>query len=152
MPHRKRPAHQPVYIGRKPTIIFVTICAKDRRPILACDSFRDALLDAWHAHSGYVIGKYVLMPDHMHFFCAPGSWDALDLKSWIETWKGRASFNWKEKPCRGFLQTEFWDTKLRSGESYSAKWEYVRMNPVRQGLVERPSDCPYQGELNELWW
>ena len=33
-------------------------------------------------------------------------------------------------------QSDHWDTRLRSGESYDAKWEYVRNNPVRAGLVK----------------
>jgi putative transposase len=36
---------------------------------------------------------------------------------------------------------------LRNDESYSQKWEYVRENPVRAGLVVRADEWPYQGEL-----
>ena len=39
---------------------------------------------------------------------------------------------------------------LMTAESYDDKWEYVRLNPVRHGLVVRPGDWPYQGELNVL--
>ncbi|MCX7916496.1 MAG: hypothetical protein N3A53_09385, partial [Verrucomicrobiae bacterium] len=53
---------------------------------------------------------------------------------------------------RELWQRDFWDTQLRRGESYSAKWEYVRYNPVRAGLVSDPADWPYQGELNILEW
>jgi hypothetical protein len=49
-------------------------------------------------------------------------------------------------------QTDHWDTRLRSGESYDAKWEYVRNNPVRAGLVKTADEWPYQGELNVLPW
>ena len=45
-----------------------------------------------------------------------------------------------------------WDTRLRRSESYHDKWEYVRHNPVRKGLVTRAEDWPYQGMLNELRW
>ncbi|MFB3881745.1 MAG: hypothetical protein ACE149_10800 [Armatimonadota bacterium] len=41
---------------------------------------------------------------------------------------------------------------LRSGESYGQKWEYVRMNPVRAGLVANPDDWPYQGEIVQIDW
>lgn len=30
------------------------------------------------------------------------------------------------------------------------KWEYVRLNPVREGLVNTPDEWPHQGELNVL--
>jgi hypothetical protein len=39
---------------------------------------------------------------------------------------------------------------MRSGESYSEKWEYVRRNPVRAGLVSRTVDWVYQGEIVSL--
>lgn len=34
-------------------------------------------------------------------------------------------------------QRDFWDTQLRCVESYSAKWDNVRHNPVRAGLVTK---------------
>jgi hypothetical protein len=36
------------------------------------------------------------------------------------------------------------DRLLRSDESLSEKWEYLRQNPVRAGLVNDPEDWPYQ--------
>ncbi|MCX7914880.1 MAG: hypothetical protein N3A53_01065, partial [Verrucomicrobiae bacterium] len=53
---------------------------------------------------------------------------------------------------REIWQRDFWDTQLRRGESYSAKWEYVRQNPMRAGLVAKAAHWPYQGELNILEW
>ncbi len=47
-------------------------------------------------------------------------------------------------------QTNFWDTHLRSDESYAAKWEYVSFNPVRAGLVENAEEWPFKGMLNPL--
>ncbi len=41
----------------------------------------------------------------------------------------------------------FFDHLLRNDESYAQKWEYVRQNSVRAGLVESPEDWPYQGEI-----
>ena len=49
-------------------------------------------------------------------------------------------------------QRDCWDRQLRTGESYTQKWEYVRNNPVRKGLVACADDWPYQGELNVLEW
>jgi hypothetical protein len=36
---------------------------------------------------------------------------------------------------------------LRSEESYAQKWNYVRDNPVRAGLVEKTDDWPHAGEI-----
>jgi len=39
---------------------------------------------------------------------------------------------------------------LRSVESYSQKWDCVRENPVRAGLVETSDEWPWQGEIESL--
>ena len=45
------------------------------------------------------------------------------------------------------LAAGIFDHVLRNDESYGQKWEYVRENPVRAGLVPRADDWQYQGEL-----
>ena len=47
-------------------------------------------------------------------------------------------------------QREFFDHVLRSSESYSEKWNYVRENPVRAGFVKSADDWPYAGEIETL--
>jgi REP-associated tyrosine transposase len=47
-------------------------------------------------------------------------------------------------------QEEFFDHVLRSNESYSQKWEYVKENPVRAGLVKKSEDWPFQSEIESL--
>jgi REP-associated tyrosine transposase len=41
-------------------------------------------------------------------------------------------------------------TSLRAGESYSEKWNYVRDNPVRAGLVSNADEWKYAGEIEKL--
>ena len=87
------------------------------------------------------------MPDHVHLFVAFPS-DGIALPDWINSLRtvigkrllrlGIYKPHWQEV---------FFDHLLRSGESYSQKWEYVRMNPVRAGLSETPEAWPYQGEI-----
>ena len=47
-------------------------------------------------------------------------------------------------------QEEFFDHVLRSSESYSQKWDYVKENPVRAGLVKSSDEWPWQGEIESL--
>ena len=49
-------------------------------------------------------------------------------------------------------QPELFDHLLRSSESYSNKWEYVRCNSVRAGFVSDNKDWPYQGCMTEILW
>jgi hypothetical protein len=81
---------------------------------------------------------------------------SVSLENWIKFWKSQ--FTRKAKKVRNFRlpahpwQTDHWDTRLRNWRSYESKWEYVRNNPVRHGLVERAEDWPYQGEMHNLRW
>ena len=47
-------------------------------------------------------------------------------------------------------QEEFFDHVLRSSDSYNQKWDYVKDNPVRAGLVKKSDDWPFQGEIESL--
>jgi hypothetical protein len=49
-------------------------------------------------------------------------------------------------------QPNCWDTQMRSVEHFRERWEYVRQNPVRAGLVARPDDWPWQGEMHVVGW
>jgi REP element-mobilizing transposase RayT len=91
------------------------------------------------------------MPDHVHFFCAP-ELDAKTMPIFVGFWK-----EWTSKAIKRQLgltncvwQEEFFDHVLRSSESYSEKWNYVRNNPVRHGFVANADDWPWQGEIGEL--
>ncbi len=44
-------------------------------------------------------------------------------------------------------QDGYHDHKFRTPESESRKWEYVCLNPVRAGLVQRPEEWPFGGEI-----
>jgi putative transposase len=146
---RHIPAHGARIDPSGPTIVFVTVCTWDRRPWLATPEYHDLLRRVWQAAQAWIVGRYVLMPDHLHLFASPGSIQ-LPLDNWVRYWK---SLFRKSSPIASQRwQTDHWDTRLRAGESYDARWEYVRQNPVRAGLVERTEDWPFQGEMNRLPW
>ncbi|MFT3868295.1 MAG: hypothetical protein QM715_07340 [Nibricoccus sp.] len=151
-PVRKRPAHMPVVETSKPIIVFLTICTHNRKSILACDKVHQLLRDTWIRAHFWQVGRYVIMPNHIHLFAAPACWPVESIRKWSSYWKSHASRRWPNQSEQPIWQTDGWDTQLRSGESYSAKWEYVRNNPVRAGLVNEVDDWPYQGEINPLSW
>jgi len=87
----------------------------------------------------------------VHFFAAPEP-DAKPLGEFMQFWK-----QWTSKRIvrelrisRTIWQAEFFDHILRSSESYSQKWDYVRDNPARAGLVPNADEWPYQGEIENL--
>jgi putative transposase len=146
---RKTPAHGVWIDPSHPTIVFVTVCTKDRQPWLATPENHLALRGVWEEAEAWLVGRYVVMPDHLHLFAAPGRLE-IPLENWVRYRKSGFS---KKRPIRSQQwQANHWDTRLRSGESYEAKWIYVRNNPVRAGLVKSVDEWPYQGELNRLPW
>jgi len=148
--------HHPIHLASKekfnrPTIVFVTVCTDKRKPILANEISLKVILDAWKKAAGWSVGRYAILPDHIHFFCSP-SFDAPRLKRWITYWKSEVSRNWPTPDQHPIWQRDFWDRQLRTGESYDSKWIYVYNNPVRHGLVAKPEDWPYSGKVANLEW
>ncbi|MGD9647797.1 MAG: transposase [Pirellulales bacterium] len=135
-------------------IVFITTCAHNRRAVLNNAPMHGICREVWRnveSLYGWIIGRYVLMPDHCHFFCSPRS-EAQPLQVLIGKWK-----EWTAKYARRrhavsmpLWQEEFFDHVLRSQDSYEEKWNYVRANPVRARLVRMVDDWPYQGELHPL--
>lgn len=71
-PRRRRPAHFPtVTIGFQSIIIFLTVCTRQRKPLLTNDGAAQLIIESWQAGSFWRVGRYVIMPDHIHLFCAP---------------------------------------------------------------------------------
>jgi REP element-mobilizing transposase RayT len=99
---------------------------------------------------GAWLGAYVIMPDHLHAFVVIDD-ERLTLSTWIKSMKNALS---KTLRVQGIpsphWQKGFFDHILRSEESYSAKWEYVRENPVRAGLVKQWDEWPFVGEISDL--
>ena len=145
----KRPPRLELLFSSVRSFYFVTFNTHKRLSLLA----RDEIHDDFHSFcvraedSNIAVGRYVLMPDHVHLFVA-FPMTGLTISEWIGSLKNVLG---KELLRLGIQkphwQEGFFDHVLRSADSYSQKWEYVRMNPVRAGLCERPEQWPYQGEI-----
>ena len=133
----------------KPTIVFVTDCTRGRSPWLATDAVHDLLVATWSEATAWHVGRYIVMPGHVHLFAGPGGLD-VPLDNWVRYWK--SLFTKRHANPSHPWQPDHWDRRLRDGESYDNKWHYVRENAVRHGLVERPEQWRYAGELNVLAW
>ncbi|NBD37147.1 MAG: hypothetical protein GVY10_01080 [Verrucomicrobia bacterium] len=137
---------------QRSAIIFLTVCTKGRKCILATDASHHLLLQAWKKADNWTVGKYLIMPDHVHLFCSPSYFIHKSIQKWQGYWKYLVSRDWKDTTAKPLWQIGGWDRQLRGADSYAAKWRYVRENPVRAGLVTNAESWPYQGELNRLEW
>lgn len=146
---RKNPARGVLISSNQPTIVFLTVCTKDRQPWLASENVHAALRKVWQSTDTWLVGDYLLMPDHVHLFCAPRDL-SVKLQRWISFWK--REFSCLHLLEAGQWQRDFWDTRMRRGENYAEKWNYVCENPIRAGLVKNSDDWPFQGQIHLLPW
>ena len=131
-------------------LYFVTFCTHLRKPYLA----RDEVHAAFFAHSkrahrdfDTAVGRYVIMPDHVHLFVR-GS-QIFRLGPWVGHLKQTlAKAAGLSRTKRQLWEEGFFDHVLRSDESYAQKWNYVRENPVRAGLVNPVEDWPIKERLS----
>jgi putative transposase len=135
--------------------VFVTACTKNRRPWLACEEAHRLLVQVWRRADTWLVGNYVLMPDHLHLFAAPRLGGSLALpdftiERWLQFWKSQ--FSKAHSHADWVWQTSAFHHRLRQDESYSQKWLYVQENPVRAGLASEVNTWPYQGEVYPLRW
>ena len=148
-PHLRRLQH--VWVENP--CYFVTTCVHARRPRLANPDAHSVLVEEWSrvaVPAGWRVGPYVIMPEHVHFFAAPSPAAVRDLSYWVGRWKRATAvrLNLGEEREMPFWQAGFFDHVLRSAASRSEKWDYVRQNPVRAGLVVDASQWPYSGSLH----
>ena len=129
------------------TIVFVTVCTADRQPWLACDAAHLLLRKVWAEARAWLVGSYVVMPDHIHFFAAPHDLE-FTIEQWLKYWKGQfrkshSNGDWKWLPLA-------FHRRLRAEESYEEKLNYMRQNPVRGALVGSAEQWPFRGEIHKI--
>jgi putative transposase len=149
LPERKKPASGVLIPPDCRAIVLVAVCTRNRERWLAADDVHGLLVRIWKEATAWRALRYVLMPDHLHLFAAYAGSD-ISFDAWVQHWK--SVFTKEHGVPAHRWQSKGWDHRLRSGESYAAKWEYVRNNPVRHGLAKSPEEWPYQGEIDDLSW
>lgn len=146
LPHLTSFARQP--------IVFLTVCAAGRRPVLANETMHGILREIWMdslVRNGWAAGAYVIMPDHVHLFVREAP-DARPLSAWTRLRKSLSAtrFNRASGSHDAIWQPDYFDRFLRSSDDYTGKWEYVALNPVRKGLAARAEDWPFRGVIHDL--
>jgi len=118
----KPPRLDQVFQKYDPPVYFVTLCTNRRRQLVANDAVHSAVVEygCEAARRGIALGRYVILPDHIHLFVA-GDVD-FDLGIWVRGLKRVVAA--AASGGRGQLE-----------------------NPVRAGLVTSPDEWPYQGEV-----
>jgi putative transposase len=76
------------------------------------------------------------MPDHLHGLVAfPRQ---TSLVTTIRNWK-----HYLGRTCQVSWQRDFFEHRVRNNENWEQKAYYIRLNPVRAGLVSNAAEWPY---------
>jgi 5-formyltetrahydrofolate cyclo-ligase len=138
LPRRQR--RVPFVLQNAPTY-FLTFCTADREKALANNLlFNRAceFIETGNTEAGFFVNALMIMPDHIHALVSISPQSEQKIGNWVRAFKrtvGKNNIQW---------QKGFFDHILRSNESRSEKWEYIRNNPVRAELVRSPEEWPYQ--------
>jgi REP-associated tyrosine transposase len=96
------------------------------------------VLEGGRRRWGFLLGGYVLMPDHWHALIWPRS--PLSISPVVHDVKKVAAR--RLHAPRGtegpVWQHPFWDRLVRHEKEFAARLDYLHYNPVRKELVERP--------------
>lgn len=147
--NRKRPPRLVhVFQSIRDPLYFVTMVTWQRQPLLANPVVLEAFVERTtrQADIGIAVGRFVIMPDHIHLFVgiSPGQTLGETVKHIKQSITKALRHT---KPDLRVWQPGFFDHLLRNGESYRAKWSYVQDNPVRARVCTDANEWPYQGEI-----
>ncbi len=116
----------------------------------------------------FTIDAIVILPDHLHAMWTLPSGDVDYPLRWrlIKTVFSRAlpkseriSHSRQRHAERGIWQRRYWEHTIKDENDFSRHADYIHINPVKHGYVERVVDWPYssfhryvkEGVLAENW-
>src|SRR5260370_2397224 len=104
----------------------------------------------YRERKAYLLHEFVVMPDHLHLLLTPCPTSSLE--KCVQLVKGRSSYQiHKERNHKMEIWQEgFYDWTVRDANDWRTKVEYIRLNPVRAKLVERPQDWPYSSAAGQF--
>jgi putative transposase len=126
---------------RQPGVFFVTTDTWQRRPLFINNAWANLVCDhicECRDREFSLLHEFVLMPDHLHLLITPAP--TVTIEKAMQMIKGGSAFKLK----REFLTTfpiwhaGFHDRWVRNAGEYSARVQYIRMNPAKARLSERP--------------
>ncbi len=156
-------------VSRDSQALYITIVTKDRLPVFRKDCVKEIACKAigeTRTSGNFLLFAYVIMLDHMHLQtnCPKSSADVLRFLKGIMS--RRIIDHLKEKGYRSSLEKlrhEQWKREHKyslwqqeknvfsvfSEGMFMQKVNYIHMNPVRAGLLERATD--YRWSSARIW-
>ena len=139
VPRQPLPHEVPPWV-KSGSLYFFTLCAADRaHAALTAPDRAAVLLNAarhYHDKGRWFVRIFLLMPDHLHALIVFPS--AESIKSCWRDWK-----RFTAKNADVVWQRDFFEHRIRNDENWQEKSDYIRANPVRQGLVSDATLWPW---------
>jgi REP element-mobilizing transposase RayT len=131
---RKHPARGVLIDIGQPTIVFLTVNTRDRKAWLTQPVVHECLRKVWLEAQAWLVGYYLLMPNHLHLFCAPRDLN-FTLEEWVTYWKRQFKRHINQEFGKGTAASKL-STNTREGETPSNR------DQTNQGSTEShpPSD------------
>lgn len=88
----------------------------------------------------YRLLAWVVMPNHIHVMLE--AFDSYPVASIVKSWKGFTAREVNKLLGRAgqFWSRDYFDRYVRNFDHYNNALNYIHMNPVKAGLVDRPED------------
>jgi putative transposase len=135
------------------TSYFVTTKASQNRALFCATEIAETVVETlqrYRSRGEYLLHEFVLMPDHLHVLITPSLTNSLEKA--MQFIKGGSSYRLHQQ--RGqkidLWHAGFHEWTIRDAADWNAKAQYIRLNPVKAGLVERPEDWPYSSAHGKL--
>jgi len=123
---------------------FITSVTWHRTPLFRSQPKAELMMDVllrYREQMRYVLHEFVIMPDHLHLLLTPGA--DISLERALQLIKGGFSYRLGKAKTGLIWQESFTNHRIRDEHDYERHAGYIRMNPVRARLVERPEMYPY---------
>jgi putative transposase len=131
------------HVSNNGQIYMVTSQTWERRALFQNEAWANLLVDTLYHYrkTAYLFHEFVIMPDHIHVILTP----LTSLEKAVQFIKGGFSYRVKKELGSGMevWQKGFSDHRIRDSRDYLLHVSYVRQNPVRKHLCERPENYPY---------
>jgi putative transposase len=127
---------------------FITFSCRRWKPFLTSPRARDlflTILDEERTRRGFALVGYVVMPEHIHLLISEPLSKA--PSSVMMVLKQRSSRRIRAERIvdlkDSFWEPRFYDFNVWSNDQRGEKLNYMHMNPVKRGLVQKPEDWPW---------
>jgi len=130
------------------TFFVTSVCAQRKalfQRTVTADLFIHVLFH-YRDQQKYLLHDFVIMPDHFHVLLTPAP--AISLEKAVQFIKG--GFSFRLKSGLPVWQASFTNHRVRDDSDFENHRAYIRMNPVRAGLVGRVEDYPYSSATGKF--